>query len=623
MKVSLEEIKNIGPKTLYQLRQNNIWSTYDLILTRPKRYENYILSSIETVSNNEVITIYANIHSEIKNFKKNVLMTNFKVKVGEKVIDVITFNKPFLQKNLKLSQLVLIKGKYDLYKNKILAESVLTKLDTPPLKPIYKIGDIKDAKIYQLISQIFKENKVDIFEVLPEPILQKYHFYRRSEAYYKLHQPQNKEELNQAINRLKYEEAYLQQKKFKQEQNELIKKVPISYKLDLVKEYIKKIPYELTKDQKDAVNDIFRDFKSDIKHERLIQGDVGSGKTVVAFIAALGAITAHKQVALMAPTEILAKQHYDNFSKLYPEVKSCLFTSKTKNKQEILEKINHNETSMIIGTHALSSEYVNYYDLGLVIIDEQHKFGVKTKEDLKDKIASDVIYLTATPIPRTLLLAYFGDLEVSVIKEKPSKRKDVLTSIIEYEQIKELLKENQNKNEQSFIIVPAITSDKKDYNIEMVSDALKDFSHLYILHGKQSASEQELMMESFSKNNKGILLATQMVEVGIDVKNATKIFILGANYFGLSQLHQLRGRVGRSDKLSYCYLIANDADNERLEVLTHENDGFKLSQFDLKTRGPGEFFGKIQSGYLKYHFLNLETDLNILIQARKDVEKYI
>ena len=626
MIISLKQVKYVGEKTYHSFVKNSIWSTYDLVLRRPKNYENYVLTSINEATNDSVITIIGTVASSVSSYKKKVSISKFFIHIENKKIEVTAFNQPYLEKALTIGQEILIKGKYNIYTKKIIANKISLNPLIPNLKPIYNYEGIHDTQVYKIMKEIFLKEQVTIYENLPKPLLKKHHLLERKKAYEYLHLPPNLEVLKQAIRRLKYEEAYQQQKAWLKTIKERPLKQALAYDITYVKDKISKIPYTLTKDQQRVVNEIFLDFKKGYTTERLIQGDVGSGKTVVAFLAAIGAISAGKKAVLMAPTEILAQQHYQNFISLYPEIKTALLTSKVKNKNQVLSDLENDEPMMVIGTHALASEKVVIDDLGLIIIDEQHKFGVKIKETLKLKNhLADIIYLTATPIPRTLAIAYFGDLDVSVIKEKPANRKAVETKIVDEKTIFKTLISQQEKNEQTYIVVPAIDSETKSYNIKQVDQALKKagIKHVYLLHGKQKIEEQETMMKNFSADTKGILLATSMIEVGIDIKNATTIFILGANHFGLSQLHQLRGRVGRGDKESFCYLVSEKEDDERLMILSKETDGFILSQFDLKTRGPGEFLGERQSGYLKYNYLDLTQDLNILIQARKDVENYI
>ncbi len=328
----------------------------------------------------------------------------------------------------------------------------------------------------------------------------------------------------------------------------------------------------------------------------------------------------------MAPTELLATQHYQYFKTLLKEANICLLTGKTKQKQLVKEQIKQGVYDIVIGTHALIEDDVVFHDLSLIIIDEQHKFGVDTRNKLIDKSkCNDVIFLTATPIPRTLAMVAFGESNVSIIKEKPMHRKKVDTHYLikkDIHKLYEAIDQKIKNKEHVFVVVPAISSDKVDDNIDSVYQelTLNISAPIYVLHGKQSKEEQESQMEKFMYNPGSILLATTMIEVGIDIPTATLIAIYAAEHFGLSQLHQLRGRVGRSHLPSQCFVISQKEDIERLEILTKTDDGFKLSEYDLIQRGPGDFLGSEQSGYLDFKFLDLISDYPILMEASKNVE---
>lgn len=328
----------------------------------------------------------------------------------------------------------------------------------------------------------------------------------------------------------------------------------------------------------------------------------------------------------MAPTELLATQHFQYFKALLKDAKICLLTGKTKQKQQVKEDIKNNLYDIVIGTHALIENDVIFHDLGLIIIDEQHKFGVDTRNKLIDKSAcNDVLFLTATPIPRTLAMVAFGESNVSIIKEKPQNRKKVDTHYLlkkDIHKLYEAIDQKIKNKEHVFVVVPAISSDKVDDNIDTVYQelSLNINAPIFLLHGKQSKDEQEEHMEKFMYQPGSILLATTMIEVGIDIPTATLIAIYAAEHFGLSQLHQLRGRVGRSDLKSECFVISQKEDIERLEMLTKTDDGFKLSEYDLIQRGPGDFLGSEQSGYLNFNFLDLLSDYPILMEASKNVE---
>jgi ATP-dependent DNA helicase RecG len=349
---------------------------------------------------------------------------------------------------------------------------------------------------------------------------------------------------------------------------------------------------------------------------------------MVALLAAYAIVTAKEQVAVMAPTELLARQHYQYFKTYLKDVNIALLTRKTKDKDMMKHMIFSHQYDIVIGTHALIEEDVLFKQLGLVVIDEQHKFGVSTREKLIEKGKhKDVLYLTATPIPRTLAMLTYGYAKISLMKEKPKRREAILTKYITKQTIDDMYSMMHSaliRKEHIFLVVPAITSDKVTDNIETVyQEIIQEFPHapIFMLHGKLSSDDQDRMMENFITTPGSILLSTTMIEVGIDIPTATLIGIYAAENFGLAQLHQLRGRVGRGNLASFCYLISTKEDVERLDMLVQSDDGFKLAEFDLIERGPGDFIGHLQSGYLDFKYLDILEDEEIFLTAKEDLEK--
>lgn len=626
MDIKLDQVKGIGPSTLRILRNNHLWSTYDLVSFLPKSYEDFSITDFHQAKHKEIITVLGIIKSELKFIRgPKADRVTFKVEALHETIDIIAFGKGYLIKQLVQGDEIQIKGTYHLYRNQIIASSVIKAEKRLSIKPRYGIEGLHDKTVQNLVESIKENNQVTIYENIPKDLLMTYHMPSRQEAYFTLHLPKTFYEIEYARRRMKYEEAFYLQLKLMANQPSLEKRLPKAYDLIRVKQLIDTLPFTLTDEQKQAVNDIYRDFKKDHVSYRLIQGDVGSGKTIVSLLAAYAMITAGEQVSLMAPTELLASQHYQLFKSIIKDANIALLTAKTKHKEDMKEKIRRHEYDMVIGTHAMIEEDVVFHHLGLVIIDEQHKFGVSTRESLVKKAKSkDVIYLTATPIPRTLAMIAFGESHVSIIKEKPKERTPIQTRYITKEAVHELYRQMHSaihRKEHCFVVVPAIDSDQVSDNIDSVFQNLKDEFDvpIYVLHGKLHAMEQEHAMQSFVANPGSILLATTMVEVGIDIPTATLMAIFNAERFGLAQLHQLRGRVGRSQLPSYCYLISEKDDIERLEILSRINDGFILSEYDLQERGPGDFLGIEQSGYFKFKFLDLSSDQKILAEAQKNV----
>ncbi len=625
MIVKLDEVKGVGPTLLHQFNKQNIWSTYDLVLHYPRGYEDFTVRSLSLAKNMEKLTVQGVVISKlIENPFGKVHVTTFKIKVMNEIIEVVAFNRKYLIKQLSENMNVIVKGVYHLYQHKIIASYVAKVNGQMPIKPIYKIDEVYDRTIQNLVKKIFDEDQVDIFENIPNEFVKKNHLSSRRDAYKMLHLPEHFSDIEKAERRFKYEEAFFLQLQLVAKERVRHKRPPKAYDLDKTKALIRDLPYELTADQKKATNDIFRDFKRNISSIRLLQGDVGSGKTIISLIAAYAVVTAKEQVALMAPTSLLAKQHYDLFKTILKNLNIALLSQKTKNKEAMKKAISHGEYDIIIGTHAVIESDVQFKNLGFVIIDEQHKFGVDARQTLIDKsYTKDVLYLTATPIPRTLAMVSFGESNVSTIKEKPSMRKPVITQLINQKDEQKAMKkivETVAKNEHVFVVVPAISSDLQTDNINTVSKRLQTIDcPQFILHGQQSKDEQEDEMTLFKNTPGSIMLATSMIEVGIDIPSATLMVIFSAHQFGLAQLHQLRGRVGRGNLQSTCYLVSEKSDLERLELMTQTNDGFILSAYDLKARGPGDFIGTEQSGYLSFDFLDLASDYHILVIARNDV----
>lgn len=630
MNIEIEKLPGVGPNNLKSFRSEGIWNSYDLVSYLPKKYSNYSLTNYAFLRHNEVVSVEGIVNTEIKVNHARVSYLTLSILVDDFPVRLIIFGRNYLDKVLNIGKKIIVKGKFNLYKNEINVTEILLNENTPEIKPNYGIENISDLLVTKLLKHIFNNQLVDIYETLPKELIYKHKIMPRKDALYELHFPESSEKLKLAIERLKKEEAFFHLLSYMYHLNPKLKREPIKYDIKVVKSYIDKLPYQLTLDQQNAVNDVFKDYKKNESVYRLIQGDVGSGKTFVAFLSALGAITAGYQVAFMAPTEILAKQHYENFKNLFPDISINFLSSTVKNKKEVLFNLENGSTKILFGTHSLASDSTIYHNLGLVIIDEQHKFGVETREQLINKSTTkDTIYLTATPIPRSLTLTYFGDLDTSIIKMKPVKKPEVKTHLIldnKFDEVLDILKQTSKRGEQSFIVVPAIEEGNKKYTIHSVFSKLDAFfndENLYVIHGQLKQDEIDLIMQRFTQNPHGILLSTTIIEVGIDVKSATTIIILGADNFGLSSLHQLRGRVGRGDKPGNCYLVSSKIDTDRLLVLKDINDGFKLAEYDLKLRGPGVFSSIIQSGQYKFKYIDLSTDLNILVEMKNDAKYYI
>ena len=641
--MDLQNIKGIGDKTIKSLNKLNIYNIDDLVNYYPFRYQTYNIKKLSSVSNNENCTIIATVESnpQVFYFKKNFNRLSFKALSDNLLINVTIFNRAFLKNDIKIGEEITLIGKFEKLKNNFVASDIkLDKIDNNTIEPIYHVNkDIKNKTLIKLIDNALAINK-EYDDYIPSEITDKYGFISKYEALQEIHNPSNIKELKQSKLRLIYEELFIFMFKIM-----IIKKRNDSISLGIrrnvsqtqVNEYIKTLPFSLTDDQLNAVNDCLNDLNSDKRMNRLILGDVGSGKTIVAIIAMVINYYSNYQSAMLAPTEILAKQHYKNILDLTKNLNiSCeliVGSMSVREKNNIKKRLENGEIDIIVGTHALLTDDVIFKDLGLVVTDEQHRFGVNQRTSLQNKgKLPDIIYLSATPIPRTYALTIYGDMDTSMIKQKPNGRKDIITKIKKNSELKDVLYhmlEEIKNNHQIYVVSSLITneddnSDLKDVMLlkEKMDIAFNNKVNIGILHGKLKNNEKEAIMNDFKNGIIKILICTTIVEVGVDVKNATMMVIFDADRFGLATLHQLRGRVGRNDLQSYCYLIC-DKEKERLNVMCESNDGFYISQKDFEIRGEGDLFGTKQSGDMSFKVADIKRDYKILLQAKEDVIKFI
>ena len=636
--MELTQIKGLGMKTCEKLDKLGIKDIKSLLTFYPFRYNIIKRSNLKEVKNNEQITIDGIIESipSIFYFKGKKDKMNFKLNTGFKTFNIVIFNRGFLKNKLIIGTEITVVGKIDKIKSIIVVSDLyFGKIDKERIEPVYHTTfGLSNKQIRKYINSTVNLG-YEIDDYIPTFISQKYHLLNKSEAIRHLHNPVDEIKLKQSIKRTKYEELFVYMLKMNYlKQSKKIDhglKSDISY--DKVEQFIDDLPFELTRDQIKSVEEIYKDLTEDMRMNRLLQGDVGSGKTIVAFITMYINYLGGYQSALMAPTEILAQQHYQNSKELFKKynIDIALLTGKTKTKEkkEIYEKLKNGTIDFIIGTHALFTDDVIYKNLGLVITDEQHRFGVNQRSNLKNKgTTPDILYMSATPIPRTYALTLYGDMDVSNIKTLPSGKKQIITTLKTEKEIKDVLTSMYNElkqRHQIYVVAPLIEeSDKIDlknvYDLEeKFNKAFGKICNIDILHGKMKPSEKEEVMQKFKENKINILISTTVIEVGVDVKNATMMVIFDAERFGLSALHQLRGRVGRNNLQSYCILISN-YEKERLNVLTKTNDGFKVSEEDFLLRGSGDIFGLRQSGDMIFKMADLKQDFNILLKAKEDSE---
>ena len=640
----LKDVKGIGPKSLVLLNKIGINTIEDLVTHYPFRYDVLKRDNISDIEDGEKITIDGKIESVpiLMRFKAGLNKMNFRLVTPSGVVGVSIFNRAFLKSKLLVGTDVIVIGKLDKGKNVITASDI--KLDVlsnkVKIEPVYHCtSGLTNKNMSTYINMALLMYGKDVLDYIPKEYQERYDFVNKKTALNIIHNPSTVEKLKEVTIRLKYEELfqfmfkinYLKQQN-KKEKNGLHREIDKN-KLD---SFMKKIPFELTNDQKNAVNEILTDLESPNRMNRLLQGDVGSGKTIVAFIGMYANCLCGYQSALMAPTEILANQHYLNLCEFlkHTDIKVALLTGSTpkKEKNDIYKGLANGSIHIVIGTHALIQDEVFYHNLGLVITDEQHRFGVHQRANLQNKgVKPDVLYMSATPIPRTYALTIFGDMDVSTIKERPKGRQKIDTYVKKNSEIREVLEmmyEELKAHHQVYVIAPLI-EESENSDLTTVNElkdqmklAFKDKYKIDIVHGKMASGAKDIIMEQFKNNEVQILISTTVVEVGVDVPNATTMVIFDADRFGLSTLHQLRGRVGRGSSKSQCILIS-DSDAERLKIMEREDDGFVISEEDFKLRGHGDLFGTKQSGDMTFKIASIKNDYKILLQAKKDSKEYL
>lgn len=636
----LEDIKGIGPKSLLALKALNLYTKDDVINYFPYRYNVYTPVKLRECSEGDTCTITGYVESAAKVFfiRKNLNKLSFAFNTGSELVNVTIFNRAYLKPNIRIKSYISVIGKYNRKSNTFMAIDIkLTPITKTVIEPVYHLNQgIKRSNFKKLVDEIL-DNTVEIKSNVPDYLIEKYNFINKKEAVTNVHKPKDINSLKKADLHLIYEElfTFMLKVSYLKEKSASDGKFNIkSFDEDRVNNFISSLPFNLTDGQMQAVSDVKGDFLSKKKMNRLILGDVGSGKTIVSFIALYMNMLAGYQGVLMAPTEILAVQHFNNMKSLFGDkLKIQLLTSSTKKgeRNNILQNLKNGETQVLIGTHSLLNDELVYNNLGLVITDEQHRFGVNQRQTLQEKGKDvDVLYMSATPIPRTLALTIYGDMDITEIRSKPGGRKEIITKIFKNSELKNVLEKMLDEikaGHQIYVVAPLI-DDEEDEKMNVTS--LKDkfdvaFNGMVptgLLHGKMKPNQKDEVMNSFKNGDTKILISTTVIEVGVDVKNATMMVIFNAERFGLATLHQLRGRVGRNDMQSYCYLIS-DYDAERLKVLEQSNDGFYISEQDFKLRGGGDIFGIRQSGEQSFKIANLNRDYKILMQCKSDAEEFL
>ncbi|WP_100399380.1 ATP-dependent DNA helicase RecG [Bacillus sp. FJAT-44742] len=643
----VSKVKGIGEEKEKELNALHIHSVNDLLEYYPYRYEDYEVKDVTELEHDERGTIQGVVQSEpsVQYFGRKKSRVSVRVLTNGVLVKAVFFNRPFVKQQIKNGDELTITGKIDKNRLQMTVQDYKkgSKESEASLEPVYSVGGKVTVKqLRGFIRTAYRQFGDMIEDNLPPLFLDRYKLPSKKNTLFHIHHPKDREALKHARRRIIYEEFLLFQLKmqmFKRIQRMAREGIVHTFEQKEVDEFINKLPFPLTGAQNRVTAEILEDLQSPYSMNRLLQGDVGSGKTVVAAIAMFTAFLSGYQSALMVPTEILAEQHYRSLQELLEPagLSIALLTgsTKTKARREINEALKSKEIQIVIGTHALIQEGVEFSSLGLVITDEQHRFGVMQRRALKEKGKTpDVLFMTATPIPRTLAISVYGDMDVSVIDEMPAGRKPIETYWAKPHMLERVLgfvQKEVDQGRQAYVICPLIEeSDKLDVqNVIEVHGMLKDFYQGYevgLLHGRLSNEEKEEVMTGFDRNEIHILVSTTVVEVGVNVPNATMMVIYDAERFGLAQLHQLRGRVGRGEHQSYCILIADpksETGKERMRIMTETNDGFVLSEEDLKLRGPGDFFGQKQSGMPEFKMADVVHDYRALEVARNDAAKLV
>ena len=639
---NLDKIKGLGVKTKEHLSALDIKTIEDLVSYYPYRYNFIKLDNLSESKDGDNVIIECIIDSIpiIRRFNSKMNSLTFRVGTNKKVTTIVIFNRAFLKNNLKLGMTITVFGKYNEIKNTVIATDIkLEKIENNTIESIYHLtSGLSNKNLRKYISSAL--NMItDIKDYIPEDLNEKYDFIDKFSAVKKVHNPLTLKDIKASKLKLIYEELFMFM--FKINYLKIINKntktgLKRNVDIEKVNDFIRELPFELTKDQALAVKDIYNDLISGDKMNRMLSGDVGSGKTVVGVIASYINYLGGYQTALMAPTEILAIQHYNTIKNLLIntdlKIELLLGSTKKSEKEEIYEKLNTGKIDLVIGTHALISENVEFKKLGLVITDEQHRFGVNQRSNLKNKgSVVDVLYMSATPIPRTYALTLYGDMDISYIKTKPVGRKEIETIIKSEKDLNDVLTlmlEEIKKGHQIYVVSPLI-EESETLDLTTVNELKKNIDIAFnkkikteILHGKLSKQDKEKVMNEFEQGSINVLISTTVIEVGVDVKNATMMVIFDAERFGLATLHQLRGRIGRNEYESKCILIGSK-NNKRLKVLSESNDGFYITEKDFEMRGEGDLFGVKQSGDMTFKIANLKEDYKILLQTKVDSEEFI
>lgn len=645
----VEHLKQVGEKRKQALNDLGIESIYDLLQHYPYRYNDLSVDDLHLIEDKQKVVLRGEVltPATLSYFGRKKSRLTFRLLVKGIPIPVTFFNQPYLKDKIIQDDTVMVYGQFDGWKKSLVAQRLLAvggQELKDSLEPIYPANlKITGATIKKLIQQAYRAYHDQIPQSLPQEIREKYQLMAHAEAIGHIHFPKTKEDQAEARREIKMDELFAYHLKLQSKRLAEFHSHPsycIDYKVQSILDLVDHLPFDLTEAQKRSINQICADFKQPYPMYRMLQGDVGSGKTLVAAAGMLATQSAGGQSALMVPTEILADQHYQSLHQLLEGlgVRLALLSGSTpaKDKRLILETLASGEIDVLIGTHALIEEPVQFQHLQFIVIDEQHRFGVKQRQALEDKATyANVLYMTATPIPRSMALTSYGDMDMSILDEKPKGRKAIQTRWITQStdpKIDYIVSRALETGNQVYII-NALIDGESESDLLSTIDSFEHYRRIFgsdygvgMLHGQMSAEEKEAVMQDFKENRLQILISTTVIEVGVDVPNANLMVIYDADRFGLAQLHQLRGRIGRGQQEALCVLVGQPKTEEgkkRLALMTESQDGFYLSEKDLEIRGPGDVFGERQSGIPQFKMVNLVEDYPLMEIAKKEALHYI
>ncbi|EHL95831.1 ATP-dependent DNA helicase RecG [Lentilactobacillus parafarraginis F0439] len=640
---SVGVLKGVGQKRLVGLNKLGINTINDLLTYYPRRYDDLSIKDLATAADGQKVTVKGIIIAEptVMFFGRKRSRLVFRIKIADNIYTVSFFNQPWLKKEVSANDEVIVFGTYNQARNTVQGMKILTARTANSFDSIYPANkEVKQATIKQLIKLAFDAYQPLLVDIVPASLRRRYRLESFHDTIKNIHFPESPKAAQRAFRTAKFMEFFLFAMKVQILKGAHRKTDPaaqIDYDPKVLDKFNAQLPFKLTSAQTKVVREILADLKRPIQMNRLLQGDVGSGKTVVAAIAILAAISAHKQAAIMAPTEILAEQHANSFASMFAglNVNIVLLTGATSAaaRRSMLPRIADGEVNLIVGTHALFQDDVHYANLGLAVIDEQHRFGVNQRQALRQKgTSTNMLAMTATPIPRTLAITMYGDMDVSVIDQLPTGRKPIKTTWIQSAKTDSAIgfvKKQLRQGNQVYVVTPLI-EESEAVDMKNAVAIFERFRAIFepdykvgLLHGQMSNQEKDDAMVAFKNNQFQVMVATTVIEVGVDVANANTMLIFDADHFGLAQLHQLRGRVGRGSTQSYCILIAdpkNEIGKQRMKAVASSTNGFFLSQKDLELRGQGDITGAKQSGMPDFKVADPVGDLNILTVANEEAQ---